>query len=195
MKKRDFLCSLLAAAPWPVRAKRPAATSVRSAPAILTVTGAIARTNRPGFDKVFDVLMGKHGVAFDRAYAFDYAMVARLPVTTISATLEYDGQKHALSGPLLTDVLQAAGATPSDSTRLSLRAVDGYAPQMTLADARRFGFIVATHRDAKPLALGGLGPLWAVYAADRFADMMAKPLSQRFATCPWGLYHIDVARA
>ena len=194
MKKRDFLCSLLAAAPWPLSAQRPSATPVPATPPILTVTGAIVNTNRPGFDKAFDVLMGKHGVAFDNAYAFDYAMLARLPVTTISATLEYDGQKHALSGPLLADVLQAAAATTSDSTKLSLRALDGYAPQMTFGDARRFGFIIATHRDGKPLALGGLGPLWAVYPVDRFADMMAKPLSQRFAACPWGLYHIDVAK-
>jgi hypothetical protein len=51
---------------------------------------------------------------------------------------------------------------------------------------------VATQRDGRPLALGGLGPLWAVYDADRFPDRVAKPLSERFANCPWGLYHIDV---
>jgi hypothetical protein len=42
------------------------------------------------------------------------------------------------------------------------------------------------------MALGGLGPLWGIYDADRFPDMAAKPVDQRFALCPWALYHIDV---
>ena len=75
---------------------------------------------------------------------------------------------------------------------LQLRAVDGYSPSISLADARRQGFIVATHLDGKPMPLGGLGPLWAVYEPDRFPDMAAKPVTDRFALCPWGLYHIEV---
>jgi hypothetical protein len=42
------------------------------------------------------------------------------------------------------------------------------------------------------MPLGGLGPLWAVYDADRVPAMAAKPLAQRFGTCPWALYHIEV---
>jgi hypothetical protein len=42
------------------------------------------------------------------------------------------------------------------------------------------------------MPLGGLGPLWAVYDADRVPEMAAKPVNERFAVCPWGLYHIDV---
>jgi hypothetical protein len=53
-------------------------------------------------------------------------------------------------------------------------------------------FIVATRLDRRPMPLGGLGPLWAVYDADRFPEMAAKPVNQRFALCPWALYHIDV---
>jgi hypothetical protein len=42
------------------------------------------------------------------------------------------------------------------------------------------------------MPLGGLGPLWAIYDADHFPDMAAKPIDQRFAHCPWALYHVDV---
>ena len=80
----------------------------------------------------------------------------------------------------------------TDKTVLFLRAVDGYAAQVSAADAKKYGFIVATHLDGKPMALGGLGPLWAVYDADRFPDMVAKPLSARFEACPWATYHIEV---
>ena len=99
---------------------------------------------------------------------------------------------HALRGPLLTDVLKAASADVGDGAKLLLRGIDGYAGQWTVADARKYRFIVATHFDGKVMALGGLGPIWAVYDADRFPDRAAKPLNERFAGCPWGLYHIEV---
>jgi hypothetical protein len=73
-----------------------------------------------------------------------------------------------------------------------LRAVDGYAVGVTQAQVRAQRFIVATHLDGRTMALGGLGPLWAVYDADRVAEMAAKALPERFASCPWALYHIDV---
>jgi hypothetical protein len=56
----------------------------------------------------------------------------------------------------------------------------------------RYRFILATHLDGEPMALGGLGPLWAVYDADRFPEQAAKPVPDRFALCPWGLFHIEV---
>jgi hypothetical protein len=31
-----------------------------------------------------------------------------------------------------------------------------------------------------------------VYDADRYPDMMAKSLAERFTFCPWGLYHIEL---
>jgi len=42
------------------------------------------------------------------------------------------------------------------------------------------------------MALGGLGPLWAIHDADRIAAVAALPLAERFASCPWALYHIGV---
>jgi hypothetical protein len=43
------------------------------------------------------------------------------------------------------------------------------------------------------MALGGLGPLWAIPDADRVPELAARPLADRFGGCPWSLYHIDVA--
>ena len=42
------------------------------------------------------------------------------------------------------------------------------------------------------MALGGLGPLWAIHDADRIAAVAALPLAERYAKCPWALYHIGV---
>lgn len=159
---------------------------------LLTVTGAGVRNNRAPLDPALDQLMKKQGVRFEKAHAFDFAAIAALPSVTIKPTLEYDAKPHTLRGPLLTDVLMAAGARADDDSRMVLRAIDGYAPAVSVADARKYRFIVATHLDGKPMSLGGLGPLWAVYDADRFADMAARPVGERFGNCPWGLYHIDL---
>jgi hypothetical protein len=189
MKKRDFLAAALggttlAAAPLPAAAARAAA-----GPGLLTVTGAIGRGNRGPLDKALDQMMAKQQLAFERAHVFDFEALRALPAVTLKATLEYDAKLHTLRGPLLTAVLKAAGA---QGTQLVLRAVDGYTVQLSLAQARQYRFIVATHLDGRPMALGGLGPLWAVYAPDAYPEMAGKSLPERYAQCPWGLYHIEV---
>ena len=191
MKKRDFLAALAATGALPAAVPAVAATSPRG-PALLTVTGAIARANRGPFDPVTDVMMHKQKLTFDKAWAFDFAALTKLSAVTIRPTLEYDGKIHTLAGPLLTDVLKAAGATVTGATRIALRAVDGYAAAITAEQARARRYIVATHLDGQPMALGGLGPLWALYDADRLPEMAGKSLPERFSGCPWALYHIEV---
>ena len=163
-----------------------------SGPTLLTVSGLIGSGNRGPLDPALDQMMSKHGIQFSKAFALDATALNRLPRVTIKPTLEYDGKVHALSGPMLDVVLGAAGVVTSQSFQLGLRAVDGYNVGISLADARSYRMIVATHIDGQPLALGGLGPQWAVYEADALAPFKDKPLKERFGLCPWGLYHIDV---
>lgn len=196
MNKRKFL-SLAAAgtvALPPVFDAHAASGALRG-PALLTVSGLIGAGNRGALDPALDQMMVKQKIRFDRAHVFDFAALAAMPAVTIKPTLEYDNQRHTLKGPLLMDVMKASGVTVTAQTVLFLRAVDGYAAQVSAADAARYRFIVATHLDGKPMALGGLGPLWAVYDADRFPDMAAKPVTARFASCPWATYHIEVKSA
>jgi len=191
MKKRDFLAALAAAGALPASAPAMAATAARG-PALLTVTGAITRANRGPFDPVADQMMHKQKLTFDKAWTFDFAALTKLPSVTIRPTLEYDGKVHTLTGPLLTDVLKAAGVTLGNGQRIALRAVDGYAAAITGEQVRARRYIVATHLNGQPMALGGLGPLWALYDADRLPEMAARALAERFSGCPWALYHIEV---
>jgi hypothetical protein len=190
MNKRQFLGAAAVAGAFPT-AGHAAQPSGRG-PALLTVTGAITKSNRGPLDPVLDQMMHKQQLSFSKAYTFDYAALLRLPPQTIRPTLEYDAKPHTLRGPLLLDVLAEAGAKVGDKTVLVLRAVDGYNVELTGAQARARRFIVATHIDGNPMPLGGLGPLWAVYDADRVPEMAALPLAQRFAACPWALYHVEV---
>ena len=194
MQRRGFLSTAaLGVAAQPFAAQAQQSTTADRGPVLLTVTGAVSRANRGVFDPALDQMMAKQKVTFDKAHTFDFAALTALPVVTIKPTLEYDSKPHTLSGPRLLDVVKAAGGPTADATQLVLRAVDGYTVGISIADARKYAFIVATRLDGKPIPLGGLGPLWAVYDADRYPDMAAKPVNQRFALCPWALYHIAVA--
>jgi hypothetical protein len=194
MDKRQFLVAGSVGAIVPARVSA-ASSPARSGGALLTVAGAVPRANRGPLDPVLDQLMVKHKVTFDKAWQFDAAALARLPAVTIEPTLEYDAKPHKLSGPLLGAVIGAAGIAANAAVILTLRALDGYAVGVSLADASRYRMIVATSVDGVPLGIGGLGPLWAVYDADRLPDFKDRPLQQRFALCPWGLYLIEVKSA
>lgn len=201
MDKRRFLVTSGLASLVPVGSvlaqampdQRPPAASDGRQPGVLTITGAIGRTNRGPFDPALDQMMGKHGVKFDKAYVMDAAMLQRLPAVDIRPTLEYDDKAHALSGPLMSTVLAEAQVELKKTTRLALRAVDGYNVEISGADALAYRMIVAVRLDGRPMPLGGLGPQWAIYDADSLPAFKDKPVNQRFALCPWALYHIDVA--
>ena len=191
MNKRAFLATSALVGLMPLTALAAAKTPARG-PVLLTVSGAIMRSNRGALDPALDQMMVKQGIAFDRAMVFDASTLYRMPSVQIQPTLEYDAKVHTLSGPLISTVLSAAGVALTKPLSIVLRAVDGYNVAVSLADLQTYRMVLATHMDGRPLALGGLGPLWAVLDADRVAPFKDKPLKERFALCPWGLYHIGV---
>ncbi|RDJ99933.1 molybdopterin-dependent oxidoreductase [Paraburkholderia lacunae] len=198
MDKRQFLASaaVLGAAATPAFGRKTGRNeSCAASPVLLTITGAIKRSNRGALDPAFDQLLAKQQVKFPRAYALDFQSIASLPAVTIKPTTEYDARQHTLSGPLLGDVLEYVGAPGAGETQILLRAIDGYAVMTTLDKIRAYRFIVATHMDGKPMPLGGVGPLWAVYDADHIPELATRPLKDRFELCPWGLYHMQVTEA
>jgi hypothetical protein len=193
MDKRRFLAVAGIAAAMPMRSQ--AAPPASSGPTLLTVSGAIGKSNRGALDPALDQLMKKHSIQFDKAWTFDAAALARLPEVTIKPTIEYDAKQHTLQGPLLETVLKTAGVAPDAKVLLGMRAIDGYNVMVSLADARTYRMVVATRMDGKPLPLGGVGPLWVVYDADNLPAFKDKPLKERFGLSPWGMYHIEVRPA
>lgn len=89
-------------------------------------------------------------------------------------------------------MLSVVGVPGHPLTQVLLRAIDGYVVASTLEQLAEYRFLLATHLDDKPLALGGLGPLWAVYEPAAIPALADKPLKERFALCPWGIYHIQI---
>ncbi|WP_199137080.1 MULTISPECIES: molybdopterin-dependent oxidoreductase [Delftia] len=174
----------------------PAAPGKSTEAAVLTISGPGVRGNRGPLDPVADLLLKNHGLAFDSAWTTGAHALERLPTVEITPHIEYDGQPHRLRGPLLATVLQAAGvdsaAAAAKGQWITLQAIDGYRAQLPLAQALQWSMLLATHMDGRRLGLGGLGPQWAMYDADRIADLAGKPLKERFAQAPWGLYHMGL---
>lgn len=193
LKKREFLQAAMALSLLPLTSVAQAKPA-RTGPTLLTIGGEIGKHNRGAVDMQLDQMMVKHGVKFTQALTFDWEKLQTLPHVTIQPTLEYDNKAHKLRGPLLTTVLGTADVKLDQSLRVDLRAVDGYSVSISLEQIKAYRMMIATHLDGQPLALGGLGPLWAVYDADNIAEFRNKPIKERFALCPWALYYLHVVK-
>lgn len=193
MNKRDFLWSgALAAAALPAMAKTQPGGSRSAGAPVLTLSGAIGRSNRGPMDPALDQLAFKHKFSFARAWEFSSGALADLDGLSISPTLEYDSKVHRLHGPLLETVLAAAGVKLANVKELVLHAVDGYTVPVSIEEMQAWKMMLALRLDGKPMGLGGLGPQWAMVDADRLDELKGRPLNERFAKCPWGLYHIEI---
>lgn len=70
------------------------------------------------------------------------------------------GDVQEVGGPLMRDVLQAAGVTGS---KITARALDGYELDIPMEDVQNFDVLTATEVDGKPLSVRDRGPAWIVY--------------------------------
>lgn len=154
---------LLLAAAWPARA-----LVAPTGPVVLTVGGRVRMPNQ------------------GEAAHFDMAMLAALPQTSFSTRTPWYAQPRLFTGPLLRDVLAAAGAQ-GDVIRLT--ALNDYRVDMPYQDAQRHDVIVARLMDGKPMAVRDKGPLFVIYPFDAQPELRGAVYYSRSA---WQLRKIDV---
>jgi len=144
----------------------PSATA--DEPAMLTVGGAIAESNRGPSGKEDETMLGAHDVAFDKGFAVTRAMLAGLPQHTIEIMLPDGTGAAAFNGPRLADVLELAGAAKGT---ISVVALDGYriAMEQAFLDAHRP--ILAIAADGASMAIGDFGPAMIVFPPTDDADL------------------------
>src|SRR3990167_25334 len=135
---------------------------------LLSITGQLTRANAAG-----------------RA-DFDRAMLDALPQHSFTTSTPWYKAPHKFSGPLLRDVLAAAGAQGS-----TLRAValNDYKGQTPADDAQRYKVLMATRLDDKPMTLRERGPLFIIYPYDDSADLRSERYYSRSA---WQLRRLEV---
>lgn len=141
-------------------------------PTLLTVTGSVENTNRGPVDPDYDKLFVFNDVMFDKAMEFDTSALESLPQQTIRADYPKGGDVFEFTGPLLTDVLDAAGASGETVT---VRAMDSYAIEVPLEELTEKGAMIALMRDGKALGIGGLGPTQVVFPRAEREDLSDMP--------------------
>lgn len=135
---------------------------------LLSISGAISITNAPG-----------------RA-DFDLAMLDALPQHGFTTATPWFKTPRRFSGPLLRDVLAAAGA---QGKTLKAVALNSYKAEIPADDAQAFKMLMATRLDDKPMPLREKGPLFIIYPFDDNAELRQERYYSRSA---WQLRALEV---
>ncbi|MGL6109413.1 MAG: molybdopterin-dependent oxidoreductase [Rubrivivax sp.] len=137
-------------------------------PVVLTVTGRVRMPNTG-----------------DRA-VFDMAMLERLPQQSFVTHTPWYATPRKFTGPLLRDVLAAAGAQGSN---LRAIALNDYRVDLPFDDVQRHDVLLARLLDDQPLAVRDKGPLFIIYPFDAKVELRTTVYYSRSA---WQLKTIDV---
>jgi len=158
-----FALAAWAAAPWAVALEAP------SERVVLSVTGRVEGGQAPGVAQ------------------FDMPMLAALPQVSFRTRTPWYREPRKFTGPLMRDVLAAAGAQGS-----TLRAValNDYRVDIPAEDAKRYDMIVARLLDDEPMLVRDKGPLFIVYPYDSVEGLNTPVYHSRSA---WQLKTIEVS--
>jgi hypothetical protein len=128
------------------------------------------------------VRIPNHGAQAD----FDMAMLARMPQTSFTTRTPWYAKPRKFTGPLLRDLLAAAGA---QGTTLRAIALNDYQVELPADDAMRFDVIVARLLDDAPMAVRDKGPLFMIYPFDAQPELR-NPV--HYSRSAWQLRTIEV---
>lgn len=108
-----------------------------------------------------DVLFRIHGKDGSHALDVTASMLGEMDNHRFKAVLPGGtGTVQEVSGPLVRDLLKAAGL---EGSKVVAKALDGYEMDIPMSDMTDFDVIAATRVDGKPLSVRDRGPAWIVY--------------------------------
>lgn len=135
---------------------------------LLTVTGQIGRQNGNGQAR------------------FDRAMLEKLGWSEVVTATPWHSKVMRFEGVPLRAVLEAVNAT---GETLLAGALNDYAAQIPVADARHYNLILAMKADGAPLTLRDKGPLFVIYPYDSDRALQTDSVYIRSV---WQLNRLDV---
>ena len=163
MKRRTMLGSM-------ALATMPRMSAALEPKPLLTVSGRIGRVNN------------------DTTNTYDFTESEFLKLSQSSITTGTSWTPTAVFvGPLLLDVMKAAGVT---SGTLTFKTLDDYSAPIPWEDLVRYGVILAHSQDGKRLNNKRWGPLWTIYPRDQNPVALKGPIAEsRFI---WQVNRIEV---
>lgn len=139
---------------------------------LLTVSGRVRQPNR------------------GNVAVFDMAMLEQLPQTSFVTRTPWYAQARKFTGPLLRDVLAAAGIPGTPGGQLRAVALNDYRVDIPADDAQRFDLLLARLLDDKPMTVRDKGPLFIIYPFDQ-QTLLRNALY--YSRCAWQLKAIEVS--
>lgn len=139
------------------------ALELPAAKVVLTIDGAVDKRNQG-----------------DMA-AFDMAMLAALPQHSFTTMTPWYPQPRKFTGPLLRDVLAAAGAKGGKDATIEALAINDYKVTIPFSDVQRYPVLLARLMDDQPMPLRDKGPLFIVYPFDSDATLRSSLYYSRSA--------------
>jgi hypothetical protein len=164
MRRRRLVLGLAGAAfAW-----RAHALEAPTGTVVLTVSGKLARPNQ-----------GEQAL-------FDMAMLEQLPQQSFTTKTPWYAQPRKFTGPLLRDVLAAAGA---QGKTVRAYALNDYRVDIPFDDAQRHDMLVARLLDDKPMPVRDKGPLFIIYPFDSKPELRSAVYYSRSA---WQLRALEI---
>ena len=151
MKRRILLGSMALAV-------LPSMAATLQPKALLTVSGRIGRVNNEAKD----------------TYDFSEADFLKLATTSITTGTPWT-PTSVFVGPLLIDVMRAAGVT---SGTLTFKTLNDYSAPIPWEDLVRYGVILAHSQDGQRLNKKRWGPLWTIYPRDQHSAALRGPIAE-----------------
>lgn len=162
--RRQLLAAVLALAALPAAH----ALDKAKGKVVLTLTGKVTATNADG-----------------RA-EFDMDMLAALPQHSFTTSTPWYKEPKKFTGPLLRDVLAAAGA---QGKTLHAVAINDYKAELPVEDGQRYNVVLARLMDDKPMPVRGKGPLFIIYPFDTDEVLRSERYYSRAA---WQLKRLEI---
>ena len=117
---------------------------------------------------------------------FDMDMLAALPQTSFTTSNPWYKETKKFTGPLLRDVLAAAGA---QGTMLKAVALNNFKVEIPVSDTQQFPVVLARLLDDKPMLIREKGPLFIIYPFDTNTELHSARYYSRSA---WQLRTLEI---
>lgn len=147
---------------WP-RWRRAAAV-LACALGVTLETAPLARAAPPALALDVDGEVRMTNNAAHTSFHFGEAQLLKLPSHSISTSTTWT-PKSTFTGPLLSDVLKAVGAYGS---QIEIHTIDDYTCVVPVADAARYGVVLAYEMNGRRLKVSDFGPLFLIYPRDQY---------------------------
>jgi hypothetical protein len=126
---------------------------------ILTVTGAIARTNGDGKAQ------------------FDAALLESLGTARLVTSTPWTEGRPVFEGVPMRALVERLGAEGKTATVVAL---NDYRMQIPVADFLQYPVLLASKMNGNTLRIRDKGPLWLIYPQDDFAELRNKPTQAKW---------------